>query len=281
MKKYGMILTDNGWDNDSRKWWIYGVSDERWNTGDLWDLTSVQGSAFEAVDVSSLMIDPDSGQARVGYSTSGTTTPSITVTAPNGGETWKRGTSNTVTWDYSGNPGSYVKIVLLKSGVEVGTISASTSIGSNGHGSYTWPINPSGTTGSDYKVSVQSTSQPTIKETSNGYFTLTSATTTTTTSSITVTAPYGGESWKHGTSNTVTWDYSGNPGSYVKIVLLKSGIEVGTATYSTSIGSNGHGSYTWTISSTRAPGTDYKILVQSVSQPSIKDSSNNYFTITS
>jgi len=174
MKKYGMILTDNGWDNDSRKWWIYGVSDERWNTGDLWDLTSVQGSAFEAVDVSSLMIDPDSGQARVGYSTSGTTTPSITVTAPNGGETWKRGTSNTVTWDYSGNPGSYVKIVLLKSGIEVGTATYSTSIGSNGHGSYTWTISSTRAPGTDYKILVQSVSQPSIKDTSNNYFTITS-----------------------------------------------------------------------------------------------------------
>ena len=29
--------------------------------------------------------------------------PSIAVTAPNGGETWQRGTSHTVTWDYTGS----------------------------------------------------------------------------------------------------------------------------------------------------------------------------------
>ena len=51
-----------------------------------------------------------------------THTPSITVTSPNGGETWQRGTSHTVTWDYSGSPGSTVKITLLKGGIEVGTI---------------------------------------------------------------------------------------------------------------------------------------------------------------
>jgi hypothetical protein len=65
MKKYGLILADNGWDKDSRKWWFYGVRDERWDGADLWKLSSVKGTDFEAVDVSSLMIDPDSGKARI------------------------------------------------------------------------------------------------------------------------------------------------------------------------------------------------------------------------
>ncbi len=99
------------------------------------------------------------------------------MTSPNGGETWQRGTSHTVTWDYSGSPGSRVKIVLLKGGIEVGTISDSTSIGSGGHGSYTWPIYLSGSTGSDYKVKIQSLSQPNIKDTSNNNFIITTGTT--------------------------------------------------------------------------------------------------------
>jgi parallel beta-helix repeat protein len=104
-------------------------------------------------------------------------TPSITVTAPNGGETWKRGTSNTITWSYTGSPGSTVKIELLKGSTTVGTIAGSVPIGSGGKGTYTWPISSTGTTGSDYKVSVQSTSQPAVKDTSNNYFTLISGTT--------------------------------------------------------------------------------------------------------
>ena len=70
-------------------------------------------------------------------------------------------------WSYTGNPGSTVKITLLKAGAEVGTIITSTSIGSGGTGSYTWPISTTGGTGNDYKVSVQSISQPAIKDTSN------------------------------------------------------------------------------------------------------------------
>lgn len=62
LKKYGLILADNG-----SAWYLSGVPDERWNNDVLvGELHRVPGSAFEAVDVSSLMIDPDSGQARPG-----------------------------------------------------------------------------------------------------------------------------------------------------------------------------------------------------------------------
>ena len=59
MKTYGLILADNGAD-----WYISGVPDERWNNNMLHEMDVVLGDNFEAVDVSSLMIDPDSGQAR-------------------------------------------------------------------------------------------------------------------------------------------------------------------------------------------------------------------------
>ena len=201
----------------------------------------------------------------------------LTVISPNGGESWQRGTSHKVTWSYTGSPGSTVKITLLKAGAEVGTIITSTSIGSSGTGSYTWPISTTGGTGSDYKVSVQSISQPTIKDSSNNVFTLSPPGTTPPT--ITVTSPNGGESWQRGTSHKVTWSYTGSPGSTVKITLLKAGAEVGTIITSTSIGSSGTGSYTWPISTTGGTGSDYKVSVQSISQPTIKDSSNNVFTL--
>ncbi len=58
-KTYGLILADNGSD-----WYISGVPDERWNNDILRELRQVPGSAFEAVDVSALMVDADSGQTR-------------------------------------------------------------------------------------------------------------------------------------------------------------------------------------------------------------------------
>jgi len=59
LKKYGMILADNG-----SSWYISGAPDERWDNDALHELHQVKGSDFEAVDVSSLMVDPDSGQVR-------------------------------------------------------------------------------------------------------------------------------------------------------------------------------------------------------------------------
>ncbi len=57
LKKYGMILADNG-----SAWYILGMPDARWDNDHLHELHQIHGSDFEAVDVSSLMVDADSGQ---------------------------------------------------------------------------------------------------------------------------------------------------------------------------------------------------------------------------
>src|SRR6185369_17301407 len=66
LKKYGMIIADNG-----SAWYLSGAPDSRWNNDGLHDLGRIHGSDFEVVDVSGLMISPDSGQALQ----SGSTTP--------------------------------------------------------------------------------------------------------------------------------------------------------------------------------------------------------------
>ena len=58
LKQYGMILADNG-----GPWFVSGISDARWNDIDLDTLTQISGSNLEAVDESSLVVDPNSGQA--------------------------------------------------------------------------------------------------------------------------------------------------------------------------------------------------------------------------
>jgi len=59
LKKYGMILADNG-----APWYIGGSPDERWDNDMLHEMDVITGVDFEAVNTSSLMIDPDSGQVR-------------------------------------------------------------------------------------------------------------------------------------------------------------------------------------------------------------------------
>jgi hypothetical protein len=59
MKKYGLVLADNG-----SPWFFQGTADTRWTEELIDQLKQVPASAFEAVDTSSLMISPNSMQVR-------------------------------------------------------------------------------------------------------------------------------------------------------------------------------------------------------------------------
>jgi hypothetical protein len=59
MKTHGMLLADNGSD-----WFFGGAAAYDWPDQLISELKQVPASAFEAVDTSSLVVDPDSGQAR-------------------------------------------------------------------------------------------------------------------------------------------------------------------------------------------------------------------------
>jgi hypothetical protein len=94
---------------------------------------------------------------------------SITVTSPNGGQSWKAGSTQTITWTYAGNPGPYVKIELLKGGILNRTVSSQTSIGS---GSFAWKLHPKQTPGGDYRIRITSTSDSSLTDTSDSNFTI-------------------------------------------------------------------------------------------------------------
>ncbi len=87
LKKYGMILADNG-----SNWYISGVSNPSWNDDDLHKINQIVGSDFEVVDTSSLVNGPDpstttptaAGQTLTGTPTvtaTPTSSPSPAVTA--------------------------------------------------------------------------------------------------------------------------------------------------------------------------------------------------------
>ncbi|MBV1851203.1 hypothetical protein [Catellatospora tritici] len=56
MKRYGVIVADNG-----SPWYLSGAPDDRWSNDALRALKNLQGSDFEAVDVSKLVGDRNSG----------------------------------------------------------------------------------------------------------------------------------------------------------------------------------------------------------------------------
>jgi len=100
LKKYGMMIIDNG-----ANWFIHGAPDDRWISNNLMTLRNIKGSAFEAVDVSSLMIDQNSGQAKqLGVSVSVTPNADTVVTQANKQFTAKvnNSTNQAVTWSVNG-----------------------------------------------------------------------------------------------------------------------------------------------------------------------------------
>ncbi len=80
LKTYGMILADNG-----TSWHISGTGDPRWNDDTMHALTDVTGDNFEAVNESSLMMDPNSAQVK---GTAGSPVPTgwVNVISKNSGK---------------------------------------------------------------------------------------------------------------------------------------------------------------------------------------------------
>jgi endonuclease/exonuclease/phosphatase family metal-dependent hydrolase len=111
----------------------------------------------------------------------GTTPPaaSVTVGAPNGGESWAGGSSQPITWTSSGV--SNVKLEYTTDGSTWTLISASTPASA---GSYTWVVPGTATTAA--KVRVSDAASASVTDTSNAAFTITVPTTPVPTSAITV-----------------------------------------------------------------------------------------------
>jgi hypothetical protein len=197
------------------------------------------------------------------FTINGTGGTTITVTSPNGGETFTAGTVNVVTWtsDVAGN----VRISLLKNGSPFSLIALSVP----NTGSFNW-LTPAGIApGADYTVKISGVLTPLLFDVSDASFTIMAGTGST----LTLTAPNGGETWTVGTDNTITWasDILGN----VRIVLLKSDIQVGLI----AAGTPNDGSQNWLLPANLIPGTDYKIRISSCINPTISDVSDLDFTI--
>jgi hypothetical protein len=105
LKKYGMMIADNG-----SAWFLSGAPDSRWDNSDLHNLGAVHGSDFEVVDVSGLMVDPNSGQALQSSAVSVTVTPATATVQVNQTQQFNATVNNsgsqTVTWSVSPSGGA-------------------------------------------------------------------------------------------------------------------------------------------------------------------------------
>jgi hypothetical protein len=104
LQKYGMMLADNG-----SAWYLSGAPDSRWNNDDLHNLGLLHGSDFEAVDVSGLVVDPNSGQAKQSNTVTVTVTPASATVPVNGTQQFTAAVTNATTqlvnWSVNGATG--------------------------------------------------------------------------------------------------------------------------------------------------------------------------------
>nr|MCU0390846.1 GPI anchored serine-threonine rich family protein [Thermoflexibacter sp.] len=156
--------------------------------------------------------------------------PTIRVTSPQGGETWKKRETYDITWQ-SGASGN-VKIDLLKNNVLAQVISNSTP---NANGRFSWTIPANVLAGNDYRVRVNSLSINNLSGQSDANFTISEA------DSIRITNPVANANVIKGTDINITWttNFAGN----VVVELLRNATFYATISASTA----NNGRLTWKV----------------------------------
>jgi Leucine-rich repeat (LRR) protein len=185
----------------------------------------------------------------------------ITVTAPDGSESWEGGTSHNITWNSTGN----ITNVTIEYSTNGGSTwdTAAASIANSGSYNWTVPNTPS----SNCLVKISDTAGP-ASDTSNGVFTILEQRT------LTVTAPDGGESWTRRSTRTITWNSTGSVGN-VEIHYSTNG---GSAWTLITGSTANDGSYQWTLPNVSNDQTNCLVKIAAL-DGSCEDTSNAAFTI--
>ena len=191
----------------------------------------------------------------------------LTLTAPNGGETFAQGSSQQVTWTYAGFTGT-IKIQLTDTQLATTvTLAENVPVSS---GLWNWEIPANFTTSNNYKIIISETTDGMPTDQSDAVFSIVG----TILPSITVTSPNGGESWEQGTIHNITWTSQAITGD-VKIELSNG---VNTILLEGVIAASA-GTYAWAILAGQAVGSNYTVIVTSLGTGAPSDASDAPFSI--
>ncbi len=188
----------------------------------------------------------------------------ITVTSPNGGESWNSCTPKNITWNATSTSGYYNIDYSLDNGAT--WVGIATSYQTNA-GSFTWNLPNVSSVNCLVRVTdAQSTS---TSDVSNSVFVINGA--------LIVLSPNGGENFITGTTQNIIYSYLSGVVTNIKIEYTHdSGLNWNTIISSTLA----NGSYAWVIPNT--PSSSVKVKLTDLADPSCKmDTSNTAFTITS
>ncbi|MEI6348294.1 MAG: FlgD immunoglobulin-like domain containing protein [Bacteroidota bacterium] len=184
--------------------------------------------------------------------------PFITITSPNGGESWIGCSSQTVSWTSGGVTGSYYMYYSTNNGALWNLITTTTST------SYTWtPIPSLSSIQCLFKVT---NSGATVTDSSNASFTINPNT------DIVVTSPNGGESWEAGMVKTINW-VSAATSTYFNVYYSTNN----GSTWTTLLTNSSAHTYNWTVPN--IPSTSCLVKVEDYYNNCINDNSNAVFTI--
>lgn len=186
----------------------------------------------------------------------------ITVTEPNGGETWIEGTTDTIKWTSSNYTGN-VTIEINRSYPSGTWAALATNVPNNG----VYPRNvPTGAT-STARIRVKGAVRTDIYDDSNANFTVSGGT-------ITVTSPNGGETWVEGTTDTIKWTSSNYTGN-VTIEINRSYPSGTWAALATNVPNNG----VYPRNVPTGASTTARIRVKGATRTDIYDISDAHFAV--
>lgn len=185
--------------------------------------------------------------------------PSISLTSPNGGESWAVGTTHYVSWDLTGVSGNV--LVYINRNYPSGSWSYLTTQTGSG---FNWTV--SGPASSHVRLLVYPSAYSSARDTSAADFAIVDP-------SITVDYPNGGEVWTPGETRTIRWstvDLTGN----VKVEINRSYPSGSWETIQSVVSAD---SLVWTVD--QSSSASVRIRVKSVDNPGVLDESDNNLTI--
>ncbi len=190
---------------------------------------------------------------------------SITVTDPNGGESWDEKSTQTIRWSSTGTSGNVRIRYSFNSGSNWTILTNSTP----DDGSWNWALPNVSSDQTHCRVRVEDSDNSACYDVSNSDFTIRCS------CDITVDDPNGGETWEEGSTHAIRWQ-SVNTSGNVRI------------RYSTNSGSNwtilidstpDDGSWSWTLHDVSSDQTHCRVRVEDAANSACYDISNNDFTI--
>ncbi len=199
--------------------------------------------------------------------------PTVTVSAPNGGEAWATGSTHNVTWTATDNIGvTSISIVLSKDGGV--TFPDTVAKGEANDGVYPWLVPASPTTTARIKVIAYDAAANSGQDVSDANFQIVD----TQPPAVTVSAPNGGEAWAIGSAHNVAWTATDNIGvTSVSIVLSKDS----GATFPDTVakGETNDGVYPWLVPASPTTTARIKVIAYDAAANSGQDVSDANFQI--